>query len=172
MHPPDPHSTPSWLVPIVTGAVVTFAGLFVLGRVALDTQGPLSVATGCCCVLSFVPFGALPAWVAARRDPLLTAGHGFAVAFIAVGLGALVWAGLEATYGAEIDPEEVRRQMVEQAPPDSTLSEEEIQRVADCVVAAFPYMPAVAASVTTLLAGFVGMMTVGLAKRRDRSVAE
>lgn len=172
MHQPDHLASPSWAVPIALGALGTFALLLVFGAgQALPVPG-LQMAACCCCAAGFLPYGVLPAWIAVRRDPRLTGGQGFAVAFIAVGLGTIVWAALVASAESAVDPATLRESL-EQAregmPADQRMSDEDLTQMVDAVQELLPFLPALYAVVTTVLAGFVGMITVGMVRRRRRA---
>lgn len=163
-----PAQQPSWAVPIAFGAVFTFVlqALWTIGQ-ALPVL-PVQFAACCCCAGSFLPSGFVPAFLAARRDPHLTAGQGFAVAFIAVGLGTIVWAVIGALSASSHDPQLIRDAVAaaqDGAPADQRLSGEELDQLTDFLVSILPFVPAVQAAVTTVLAGLAGMLTVGFAKR-------
>lgn len=169
MESTPPPMQPSWAVPIAFGAVFTFVlqALLAVGQ-ALPVM-PVQFAACCCCAVGFLPSGFVPAFLAARRDPLLTAGQGFSVAFIAVGLGAIVWAMLGALSASSLDPQLIRESVEATqtgVPAEQRLSSEELDELVAFLVRVLPFVPAIQAAVTTVLAGFVGMMTVGFAKRR------
>ena len=75
---------PSWHWPIAFGA----AGTVVLHMPVL-WENLLWVALCASFGVTGMFCGVLPAWLALRRDPQPTLGSGFAVSFIAVGLGAI-----------------------------------------------------------------------------------
>jgi hypothetical protein len=165
----SPHQQPPWTVPIAFGAVFTFVlqALLTIGQ-ALPVL-PVQFAACCCCCVGFVPSGFVPAFLAARRDPHLTAGQGFAVAFIAVGLGTIFWTLLGATSASGYDPQLIRDAVVaaqDGVPAEQQLSAEELEELTAFLVTVLPFVPAVQAAVTTVLAGIAGMITVGFAKRR------
>jgi hypothetical protein len=165
----SPHQQPPWTVPIAFGAVFTFVlqALLTIGQ-ALPVL-PVQFAACCCCCVGFVPSGFVPAFLAARRDRYLTAGQGFAVAFIAVGLGTIPCALVDSLRAARVDRQFLRDAVVaaqDGVPAEEQLSEEGLENLTDFLVSVLPFMPAVQAAVTIVLAGLVGMLTVGFAKRR------
>jgi hypothetical protein len=163
---------PSWASPIALGATVSFLGsslLVLLGNFG----GPGVVA--CCCVLplAFLPFGFVPAAMAQRRDPSLTPGQGFAVSFIGVGLGMVLWAGVQ--FAIQSSSGAVQEQHVRQAledalrqNPDKRLTDEQIDELVGAVAGLLPYVPVLFAGIVSLLAGAVGAVTVSLSRRRPR----
>jgi hypothetical protein len=160
---------PSWAPPIAAGAALTFSLQLLFQLVQALPVPALQLAGCCCCLAGFLPYGAVPAWIAARRDPWLTAGQGFAVAFIAVGLGSIAWALLAAGMTAAVDQDALRqgfRDAQEGLPDEQRLSQEQVEAMVDFARRALPYVPALHAAVTTVLAGFVGMLTVGIARGR------
>jgi len=166
-HPPP--QQPSWAVPIAFGALFTFVlqALYMVGK-ELPVL-PIQFAACCCCLGAFIPSGSVPAFLAARRDRYLTAGQGFAVAFIAVGLGTIPCALVDSLRAARVDRQFLRDAVVaaqDGVPAEEQLSEEGLENLTDFLVSVLPFMPAVQAAVTIVLAGLVGMLTVGFAKRR------
>ena len=145
-------SPPSWSVPILLGAAFVVL-----------VQGLLQVAVGdaaCCCApLLALLYGFLPAFVAQRRDALLTPGQGFAVAFIATGIGMLVWAVSNYLYTGGTVPagyEEAIREALENQPD---LPPEEREALVDMLIAVHPYVPVILTAVVSLIAAFVGLIT-------------
>jgi hypothetical protein len=158
---------PSWAVPIAFGALFTFVlqALIAVGQAVPVVQ----FAACCCCAVGFVPSGFVPAFLAARRDPHLTAGQGFAVSFIAVGIGTIAWAVIGALSVSSQDPQLIRDAVMaaqEGLPADQRLEQEELDALTDFLRAVLPFVPAVQAAVTTVFAGIAGMLSVGFAKRR------
>lgn len=169
-----PPPSPSWLPPIALGAMFT-----VLVQLASAVVGALvpqaQVGLCCCCAVETLPIGAVPAWLAARQDRRLRPAQGFAVAFIAAGLGSVVVAFVLFLQMRGMDTGEVResvRAALEQANATSgtgALTREEIDRYAGAVVELFRFAPAIMATATTLLAAVVGMITVNVVRRRDQA---
>lgn len=163
--------TPSWAVPIAAGAFGTFVLLLLFGIGQTVPQASVALTSACCCAAGFLPYGFLPAWIATRRDPRLTPGQGFAVAFIGVGLGTVVWAVLNTPSFQQVDPALLREWFEtaqEGMPVEQRRSKEEIDQMFETTRALIPYVPAIYATVTTLLAGFVGMLTVRIVRGRAR----
>ncbi|MFO1053491.1 MAG: hypothetical protein U1F36_14860 [Planctomycetota bacterium] len=163
----SPGNPPSWARPIVFGALHVVLVMLLLGS-AMSMDGGAPTALSACCAFAFLPFGFLPAWLALRRDPLLSTGQGFAVSFIAVGLGISLWAVPMILSAPTPDPRTIRKAVVEwqkTVPEDSRMEADEVDRTVRMAVQVLPYLPALHAVWTTVLAGFVGMMTVARARR-------
>lgn len=87
------------MVPVTAGALLTI----VLHGIAIgrnETWWFLCLTCGA----SGTPSGLLPAWLALRRDPTMGAASGFAVSFIATGIGAATCAVLSWLQGFSFDP--------------------------------------------------------------------
>lgn len=164
LFPPEYETAPSWVPPIMVGALVTL-----LAQVA--AQG-LGADASCCCGLA-LPLGALASHLAYRRDPALTPGQGFTVAFIACGLGSAAMALIMIMeMGPEVRDqiaEDLRRRFEEfnqQAAADQKLSPEDLDKIVDLMQTALPYAPAVGAMVCTLLSAVSGLLAVLLLRGR------
>ena len=164
------NAPPSWFVPIALGALFTVLAQMAPTMLA-QLYPPASLAWPCCCTLEILPIGILPAFVALRRDPNLTAGQGFTVSFIACGMGSIVTAINLVLQVRQLDPDELREalrhgmeEMVREGATE--LEPAEIERVVEGVVTGLPYLPVVAASVVTLLAAVCGLATVSILRRR------
>ena len=169
-HLPD-QPRASWLAPIALGALTTIA--FCIGLPLLATLVP-GAAGGCvfCCALPLAPalLGYVPVAVALRRDPALSVGQGFALAFIAVGLGAVVAAIAGVAAVQAIDPSEIRDfvdRTVEQMPAEerSNFPPERVAEVKDVAVDALPYVPVMLAALLTLCAGLAGLVLTAVLRR-------
>jgi hypothetical protein len=164
--PPEYESAPSWVPPIMIGALVT-----VLAQFAANGIG--SAAPGCCCGLA-LPLGVLASFLAYKRDPNLTPGQGFTVAFIACGLGSALTAFILIM---EMTPEmraefvdqirESAEQFNEQADPAQKLAPEDIDRLAETAGQLVPYVPPIGALVCTLLSAFSGLLAVLVMRGRQ-----
>jgi len=93
---------PSWTWPIVLGA-----GATVLLHLPVLRENLLWVALAASFGLTGGFCGLLPAWLALRKDPNPGLRSGFAVAFIAVGSGALLLALATLWQGFAIAPEQL-----------------------------------------------------------------
>ena len=167
---------PSWLPPIAMGATFAlFAQLAPL--VVADLVPAVQVALCCCCAAQPVPIGVLPAWLAARRDRRLTPGQGFAVAFIAAGLGSVTVAFVQFMAIRGTDTEAWRESFVSalnkarEAGGGSELTREQVESLADSLVEFLPLFPAIVATLITLLAALVGMVTVRVMRRGEPAPA-
>lgn len=167
--PPEP--TPSWAVPIAVGAAAAFvAQVF---PVALQMLPGVLGGLGCCCCAAGPLVGAVPGWVAARRDPRLTTGQAFAVAFIAVGLGSVIVAAVFVAGASQLDQAEMERSMREMlrtlnegAPAGNRMTPEEIDESIAMMKTLAPYGPIVTAALTTVFGGLFGMLGAALGRRR------
>ena len=161
-------SPPSWMPAIAAGALCTgFTGI--LGQLLTGTSC-------CCCPLHVVPLGVLPAVWMLRRDPALTPGQGFAVSFIANGLGAIASAITELLLNADPQKratmhadaqrylEELSRNSKQPMTPD-----EMADRLA-VIDGILPYLPVVYAAIFTVIAGMCGLFAVGMLRRRRVTV--
>jgi hypothetical protein len=163
----------------VLGALLVVIGLTLAVAMIGSGQSVLAGSGMCCCALAFAPFGIFPAWLGRRRDPRLTPGQAFSLAFITVGLGSVLWAAPNILQGRTPDRTAVRRHLVDlqqDVPEESRRSSEDLDAAADFIVAWMPYLPAIHAAITTLLAGFAGMLTVArmaaAGQRREPSPGE
>ncbi len=164
---------PSWVTPIAIGAVFAF----VVGGLPMlftGARGPDSVGLSCCCgMVLFVPFGFLPAFLALRRDPYTTPGQGFTVAFIAVGIGQILWAimqslGIDSDSIAEFESQlrEFMQAANQEQPADRRLAAEDLDAVVESVVRMLPYLPVFTAGIVSLLSGLVGLFSVAVFRSR------
>ncbi len=168
--PPDLRH-PSWLPPIAIGALATAAGTMLLLGLVFSGIPSASTPAQCCCSIAFVPFGALPAWLAFRRDRRLTPGQGFAVAFIAVGLGSVLWAGsMVLTHGMpEFDAAGLRKTLEEQEqkkPENERVPQEQVDRVIAFMQQVWSFVPAVVALLLTVFGGLSGLITASILRSR------
>jgi hypothetical protein len=164
---PVPRTQASWRLPILAGAMTT-AGLMLLVSL-LPKLGTLGfAASACVCCGALLPVGYLPAAIAFRADPTLTRGQGFAVSFIGVGIGVLVVTIQQILQLQDLDPaaldrdlrpqiEELLRQTGGKEP-----APEEIEAAIESMRKVIRYAPVAFAAFLTVVAGFVGMLTVGL----------
>lgn len=166
-----PSSSPSWSVPIAAGSVVTFLTLLLVGALQSTGAAQFAMVAACCCVGGFLPYGLLPAWLASRRDPLLTVGQGFSVAFIAVGIGTIFWAGIVAWNFEPADPE-LLRQAIQDAqqgvPENDRMPDPQIDDLVELTGRVMPFLPAVYATITSLLGGLAGSVLVAVTRRSRR----
>lgn len=166
--PYPPEHPPSWVVPIAAGALATF------GLQSLTLLLPvLWCATCCTCGLSGVPVGFLPAILAVRQDPNMSPVQGFAVSFIATGIGALAVAFVVmGVQGWEVPPdalEQIREGLTElnrDAPAGEQLSPEEIEGFVDTFGQLAQFLPVIASGLVIVMGGLSGMVTVSFMRRR------
>lgn len=166
--PPNPWqhgavpARPSWTVPVLVGALAT---LLLHSPLLVQDQFwiPLCCTLGC----SGVPVGFVPAFLASRRDPWLGPGAGFAVSFLAVGLGAVVLAGVTMVRGFGIDPQ-VLDAIADQLRSDRQLTEEEVQRSLQATEDFARFFPVLGASFVAISAGVCGAVVGAFAGRRHR----
>lgn len=163
--------SPSWTVPIAVGALQALIVLWlVFGLLAPLAGAEFGGASLCVCAVFMLPLGIVPATSARRRDPSLVPAQGFAIAFIAIGIGSVLWAGPAIAAGSPPDARTVRSAIFEaqeRLPEDQRLSTEVIDGLVATIVDLAPYMPAIVATIVTLVAGFVGMLAVAFRTRRD-----
>jgi hypothetical protein len=172
---PEPERR-SWLPPIVIGALVTYAGSALLIWAMFAGLPGVGVVAQCACTLAFVPFGAIPAWLTFRRDPALTPGQGFAVAFIAVGLGSVLWAGarIASSEVPRLDTPAIREAIErsqEELPADERASAEQIDATIRFLEAVWPYVPAILALLLTVFGGLSGLVTAVILQARGANHA-
>jgi hypothetical protein len=156
--PPPPR--PSWPVPVLVGAAATVA---LHSPILLHDQLwlPLCITCGC----SGVPVGFVPAFLAGRRDPGMGAGAGFAVAFLAVALGAVIMAAVAMIRGFAIDPE-LLETIAETWRTDGRLSEDQITEMLSFLDRSARFMPAIGAALVALSGGVCGAVVGAFARRR------
>ncbi|MBK8100046.1 MAG: hypothetical protein IPK26_23330 [Planctomycetes bacterium] len=156
--PPPP---PPWTVPIAVGALTT---ALLHGAVLWEPSLWLPVLGACGCSAS--PIGLLPAGLALRRDPKMGPAAGFAVAFIAVGLGAIALTAITLLHGFEITPETERawRESLQGA----NYKTEDIERLIGALHDSGGALPVLAATLLALAGGISGAALAGLAVRRSR----
>lgn len=125
----------------------------------------------CCCPLEVVPLGVLPAMLMLRRDPALTPGQGFAVSFIANGIGSIVLAVSDlvrfdgqARDALIADFRQQLERLNERA--EQKLTAEQMDDLVNAMAAIQPYVPVVFAAVFTVLAGMCGLFAVDFLRRR------
>jgi hypothetical protein len=130
-------------------------------------------ATCCTCGLSGVPVGFLPAILAKRQDPNMGPVQGFAVSFIATGIGALVVAFVVmGVQGWEVPPdalEQIREGLEElnrEAPAGEQRSPEEIEEFVEVFGQFTQFLPVIASGLVIVMGGLSGLFTVSLMSRR------
>ncbi|HLQ38089.1 MAG TPA: hypothetical protein VK348_09825 [Planctomycetota bacterium] len=157
--PPPLPPRPSWIVPVAVGALATAA---LHGFAVQDNILWLCFSCGC----TGMPVGLLPALLAVRRDPLMGAGSGFALAFIATGLGAILVAGMTVWRGFDISDDEL--EALRQSWANLKMTPPEIQRNIDFL---HHYGGTIAVFVAGLIAlngGISGAVVAALGGRRHR----
>ncbi len=172
LHTPPPSTdspAPSWTGPIVIGAITTVLTQLMVSVLA----AVVPAAASCCCMFEAIPLGLIPAWLAVSRDPRLTPGQGFAVSFIAVGIGSLCVAVVASLELRSVDTTALRHelmQMIAQWAEASGQPMPEAERAAraEQLIGMRQYVPAVVATVLTVLAGITGMIGVRFARQRAR----
>jgi hypothetical protein len=147
-------------VPVLAGALTTAAlhGLAVQHHI-------LWYVFATCCGCSGIPVGFVPAALAVRRDPWMGAGAGFAVAFLATGLGAIAVAAVTVLRGFEVPKEQietVREAMLKQ--PD--VNKDDVQHMLDLLLSAGPLFTVFAAALIALTGGITGAVVAAVASRR------
>jgi hypothetical protein len=170
MYDPAPNR-PTWTVPILFGASATFVLTGLLTFMMSTPNAGVRLTACCCCGAAFIPYGLIPALVAMRRDPTLTTAQGFAVSFIAVGIGMVVWAGMIVLSGEtpSVDPAVLRQQLVDyqkDLPEDQKSTAEELDAMVDFTIGLLPYVPVIVATGMTLLAGLAGMLFTSITRPR------
>jgi len=155
--------TTSWFKPIFVGALFAAIGF-----------ATVTMVTPCCCGAAVLPAAVLPALIAWRDDTRMKPGHGFAVSFIAVGIGAILVATPMAFEFRKFDAEELRATLREQAAksmgPD--VSAADIDVAVEAMATIWPYTPLVGAVVLTVMAGLLGLVTVAMLRRRGPQLDE
>lgn len=159
-------------MPILFGAAVAFLTTALLGLLTSIPNAAANFAACCCCAGTFVPFGVVPSIVALRRDPGLSVAQGFAVSFIAVGVGMIAWTVVVTMSGGRnVDETELRRLFEEaqqQMPADNRWTEQELDAAVASAAGILPYVPVLAAAIVTLLSGLIGSLTVAMLRPRHR----
>jgi hypothetical protein len=155
----------------VAGAVVTLLSQYLM--LALPSAVPgLAVAAPLCCCGASLPLGAVASWLAWRRDPTLTPGQGFTVAFIACGLGAAVTAFIMIMQmGPEFRAEferAARESLAKMSGSNPQMTPEEMDRMAERVAAWAPYVPPLGALLSTLLSAVGGVVAVVVMRGRQQ----
>jgi hypothetical protein len=164
---PERRTQVSWRLPILAGALTT-ASLMLLVDLLRELGTPGLVAGACVCCGMLLPVGYLPAAIAFRADPTLTRAQGFAVAFIAVGIGTLVVTIQQVLRLQDLDLAALDRQLrpqIEELLRQTGGKEpapEEIEAAVESMRRVVHYAPVAFAAFLTVVAGFVGMLTVGL----------
>ena len=165
-YPPNPYAQyqaprPSWTVPVLAGA---FATILLHSPLLIDSQLWLLATCLVCC--TGIPVGFVPAILATRRDPWMGAGSGFAVAFLAVGLGATALAIAAFAQGYQLSPatlEYLEESLRSQKKPDA-----DIAKQMQALQQAAPFFPVVAAGLLSLSGGVSGAIVAALVGRRPR----
>ena len=160
---------PSWTPVIIVGAFAAFLSQFV----SLTVVSMMPLALPCCCAMEALPVGVgLGLW-ALRRDVYTTPGQGFAVSFIAAGLGSavIVILAIMVTNPQNLDlianeSQRVLEQANAELPAGERLSEEDIDAAVQMMVDIQPYIPIVRALVFSTISGVCGLFAVGLLRRR------
>lgn len=162
---PTQPAQPSWRGPIAAGALVT-----TLLHVPALTQHEIWLPLCCCAPVLGAPLGLLPATLALRRDPYMGAASGFSVAFISIGLGALIPAATTLLRGYRVN-EDMIAQMRE-AWTEQGLGKHEVDQAIDYVLTAGPLSVVVSAALLALAAGVMGAILAGWTDRRRRRSAQ
>lgn len=165
-------SRPSILGPTLITAAVA-AVLFAIPSIGRGIDPMFSCCWNCTAGLMISCLGALPAWMLARQGPYFTGGHGFAAAFFGVGGGAglgvllqMFAPGMDKAKLGEL-AKDMAQQILEEAQRQGQSlpmpqSELEDGFKAMCVAAPVPM-----ALAGTVLAGFVGLLTLNVLRRRS-----
>lgn len=165
-------SRPSILGPTLLTAAVA-AMFFALPSIARGIDPGFACCWNCTAGLIVSCLGALPAWMFSRQGPYYTGGHAFAAAFLGVGLGAgvgvllqVVAPGMDRSKLSELT-KQVAEQLIQESERQGqriSASPSDIQDMAEglCLAAPVPM-----ALIGAVLAGFVGMITLGLLTRRS-----
>ncbi|MHC4079273.1 MAG: hypothetical protein ACYST0_12630 [Planctomycetota bacterium] len=146
--------------------------LFAIPSIARGADPGFSCCWNCTAGILIWFLGVLPAFMLSRQGPHFTGGHGFAAAFIGVGGGSAVGVILQMLYPGmdevalresigELTKElmnEIQRQGQPAPMPQAELQE----MLGTCFLAA----PIPLALVGSVVAGFVGMLTLNLISRR------
>lgn len=151
---------PSWFVPVAVGALFTM----VLHGIAVhrnETWWFLCLTCGA----SGTPAGLLPAWLALRREPHLGAASGFAVAFIATGIGAACCAVLSWLRGFSFDPQFLVR--LGETWRQAGLGEDEVARQLAVVEDTGPVVAVTTAGLLAITGGVSGAVLAAWVGRRS-----
>jgi hypothetical protein len=156
---PRPAAYPSWALPICCGAAATC----LITWPALQTN---VLWLGFCFFSPLVggALGMVPASLALRREPWLGAGSGFAVAFIAVGLGSVPMVAATLLRGFAVDEPSIEALRKDFTP-------EELGPLVDIARHYSPTLAVVAAGLLALGAGVIGAVLAGWVERRHRRSA-
>jgi hypothetical protein len=166
-YPPNPYAQyqvprPSWTVPVVAGAIATVA---LHSWVLINPDWWLPA---CCFVcVTGIPVGFVPAVLATRRDPWMGAGSGFAVAFLAVGLGATALAIAAFAQGFQVSGKTLDL-IEQQLRKDPSHTDADVANAIQALQQAGPFIPVVAAGLLSLTGGVAGAIVAALAGRRAR----
>ena len=171
--PPPAIPPPSWLPTILVGSMtVILLQLFTQTALGVTFDSVVAqCAMLCCCAIQPAPIGAFISFLALRRDPALTPGQGFTVAFIASGVGALIVALPQVLDAPSVSEREsaVLQQLEsvnEQMAPADKFTAQEMQEAAASIAQLMPYVPVVVALVFTVIAGVCGLLTAGYLRGR------
>jgi predicted outer membrane lipoprotein len=154
---PRPAAYPSWALPICCGAAATC----LITWPALQTN---VLWLGFCFFSPLVggALGMVPASLALRREPWLGAGSGFAVAFIAVGLGSVPMVAATLLRGFAVD------EPVIEALRSDGFPQEKIDQFVDTALRFGPTLAIVGAGLLACAAGVIGAVLAGWVERRLR----
>ena len=147
---------PSWALPIACGAAATC--LFTWPALH---DNLLWVPVCCTAPLFGGAIGMVPAALALRREPSLGAGSGFAVAFIAVGLGSVPMVAATLLRGFTVDESAIEALRKDFTP-------DEIDPLVDVALRLGPTLAVVGAGLLALAAGVTGAVLAGWVERRQR----
>jgi len=166
-YPPNPYAQyqgprPSWTVPVVAGA---FATVLLHSWLLINPQWWVPA---CCLVcVTGIPVGFVPAVLATRRDPFMGAGSGFAVAFLAVGLGATALAIAAFAQGFQVSAGTLDL-IEQQLRKDPKHTDADVANAVQALQQAGPFLPVVAAGLLSLSGGVAGAIVAAFAGRRPR----
>jgi hypothetical protein len=146
----------SWALPIACGAAATC--LFTWPALHSNI-----LWLGVCCTAPLFgsAIGMVPAALALRREPYLGAGSGFAVAFIAVGLGGVPMVAATLLRGFAVDEPSLEALRKDFTP-------EEVDSLVDVALRFGPTLAVVGAGLLALAAGVIGAVLAGWVERRQR----
>ncbi|MEE9127418.1 MAG: hypothetical protein V3U11_09785 [Planctomycetota bacterium] len=164
-----PAPRPSIAGPTMVTALVA-AVLFAMPSMVRGTDVCFPCFWNCAAGILVWFLGALPAFMLASRGPYFTGGHGFAAAFLGVGSGSALGVSLQMLYPgvdeaklADFVQKLTKESLREIQRQGEQVSEAELGSCLEQLVVGFPVPLALVGSV---VAGFVGMLTLSLISRR------
>lgn len=164
-------SHPSIVGPTLVTALVA-AVLFAVPSIVRGIDPGVSCCWNCTAGILILFLGVLPAWMLWRQGPYFTGGHGFAAAFIGVGSGSglgvllqMIAPGMDKE-ALQKTTEQFSRQMVEELQRQGQQLPVPEAELRETIEGMFLAAPIPVALVGSVVAGFVGVLTLSLLMRR------